>query len=609
MAPAAWLSLLLLVLTAQDTADAQTFDTNATYQIAANFSDGIVASGIYVCDDVVSPRYACPNTSWTLLPASDGPMCLQLVDMLETFYGATQSCWNMGGRLLTITSETRQRAVESFIPFRYAGELWIGLKRDYNYGPFYWQGLGQYYSLSYVNDYYYSNMINHCCGYDCTYLTYPYRKWDIVPCYYNKPYICERDKVCVDGFVGDNCDQACHCYGEPCKEGQPCKYGCEAGWTGPYCYTRVKRAEVIYYCVNNTAEGRYALVRINPFGRQYQTVQLTDEAGTPQLWCSGSEMWYDDTGVYSVKIPVTRGNEWQVGFVCGGNRTGHNSYKWLLNLQEKKGVLLPLDRRVELSCDFDQADSTVQTQSQNVAVESDQPNNALPSVEKPLNSREFVNLAVTDSYSGQLLTRAKIGANVQLRMTLTTSPGLRAQGVSPYDCVASSGDGLYQLPLTDSDGCPAGGSTVISELRGHNGTVKSDPFQLFAFAGQNTLQIVCSFQFCFTREDALCTDRCNTRRMAPLTTISYRDTITNYGDSNSSYGDTSTYNYWTTTSYRFRKKREANSPEFATAVVTIIKEPSSTDTKPTASMAATNTVHQVVWATLLFLPLLCGFSV
>ncbi|XP_025110576.1 uncharacterized protein LOC112574011 isoform X1 [Pomacea canaliculata] len=242
-------------------------------------------------------------------------------------------------------------------------------------------------------------------------------------CYESRPYICERNKVCVDGFVGDNCDQACHCYGEPCKGGQPCKYGCEAGWTGPFCYTRVKRAEVIYYCVNNTAEGRYALVRINPFGRQYQTVQLTDEAGTPQPWCSGSEMWYDDTGVYSVKIPVTRGSEWQVGFVCGGNRTGYNSYKWLLTLQEKKGVLLLLDRRVELSCDFDRADNMVRIQSQNVAVESDQPNNGLPSVEKPLNSREFVSLAITDSFTGQTLTRAKLGANVQLRMILTTTLG------------------------------------------------------------------------------------------------------------------------------------------------------------------------------------------
>ncbi|XP_025110141.1 uncharacterized protein LOC112573765 [Pomacea canaliculata] len=113
MAPAAWLSLLLLVLTAQDTADAQTPFTPSTYQTAVSFSDGIEASGIYECDDVVSPRYACPNTSWTLLPASDGPMCLQLVDTLDSSYGARQSCWNMGGRLLTITSEARQRAVES----------------------------------------------------------------------------------------------------------------------------------------------------------------------------------------------------------------------------------------------------------------------------------------------------------------------------------------------------------------------------------------------------------------------------------------------------------------------------------------------------------------
>ncbi|PVD23568.1 hypothetical protein C0Q70_16840 [Pomacea canaliculata] len=456
MAPAAWLSLLLLVLTAQDTADAQTPFTPSTYQTAVSFSDGIevrivitvafigadpvtcsrifildnrsdsrATNGIYECDDVVSPRYACPNTSWTLLPASDGPMCLQLVDTLDSSYGARQSCWNMGGRLLTITSEARQRAVE----------------------------------------------------------------------------------ICVDGFVGDNCDQACHCYGELCKGGQPCKYGCEAGWTGPYCYTRTRKAEVIYYCVNNTAEGRYAL-----------TVQLTDEAASPPSLCSAPRCVRRHRRLLrqDPRHPGQRG--------ASG-----------LDLWWQPGTYTR---------------------------ESDQPNNGLPSVEKPLNSREFVSLVVTDSFTGQTLTRARLGANVQLRMTLSTSrvSSLRAQGVSPYNCVASSGDGLYQLVLTDSDGktCPAGGSTVISELWGHNGTVKSDPFQLFAFAGQNTLQIVCSFQFCFSREDVFCTDRCNARRMALLTTTNY--------------GDTSTYNYWTSTTYWYRKKREANSTEFATAVVTEVTE-------------------------------------
>ncbi|XP_025110579.1 uncharacterized protein LOC112574012 [Pomacea canaliculata] len=107
------------------------------------------------------------------------------------------------------------------------------------------------------------------------------------------------------------------------------------------------------------------------------------------------------------------------------------------------------------------------------------------------------------------------------------------------------------------------------------------------FAGQNTLQIVCSFQFCFTREDVLCTDRCNTRRMARLTTTSY--------------WDTTTYDYWTSTSPLYRKKREANSTEFATAQVQIITEYTTTDTKQTASMAATNTVGPITLAMLLIL--------
>ncbi|XP_025110573.1 uncharacterized protein LOC112574010 isoform X1 [Pomacea canaliculata] len=312
MASWTWLALLLLMTKAQDTVHAQTVLNNSSHRVLVNISEGIVAaSGHYVCDDVVSPQYICPDTSWTLLPDSDGPFCLQHVDIPKAFDNATESCWTMGGRLVTITSEKRQRAVEDFLPFRYTLEPWIGLRRNYSYGEFYWEGLERQ-RLNYTNTNNYYNLINQCCGYDCVYLTYPYRKWTGTSCSDNRPYICEADKLCKDGFVGDNCDQACHCYGEPCKGGQPCKYGCEAGWTGPYCYTRTRRAEVIYYCVNSSSEGRYALVRINPFGRQYQTVQLTDEAGTPQPWCSGSEMWYDDTGVYSVKIPVTRGNEWQV---------------------------------------------------------------------------------------------------------------------------------------------------------------------------------------------------------------------------------------------------------------------------------------------------------
>lgn len=43
---------------------------------------------------------------------------------------------------------------------------------------------------------------------------------------------------CDAGVFGDNCDQVCHCYGEECKGGQACKYGCEQGWMGPYCCTR-----------------------------------------------------------------------------------------------------------------------------------------------------------------------------------------------------------------------------------------------------------------------------------------------------------------------------------------------------------------------------------
>ncbi|XP_025110139.1 uncharacterized protein LOC112573763 [Pomacea canaliculata] len=192
--------------------------------------------------------------------------------------------------------------------------------------------------------------------------------------------------------------------------------------------------------------------------------------------------------------------------------------------------------------------------------------------------------------------------------------GLRAQGVSPYDCVASSGDGIYQLVLTDSDGCPADGSTIVSQLKGHNGVLKSEPFELFAFAGQNNLQIYCSFQFCFTAEDPLCTDRCTTRRMARLTTTSYHTADTTSSDYQRScttdyyYWYTSPYYYWSSPSYWYRKKREANATEFATAQVEIIKESTSTVTKQTASMAANNTAGLVAWATLLFLAFLRFFK-
>ncbi|PVD23566.1 hypothetical protein C0Q70_16838 [Pomacea canaliculata] len=182
------------------------------------------------------------------------------------------------------------------------------------------------------------------------------------------------------------------------------------------------------------------------------------------------------------------------------------------------------------------------------------------------------------------------------KQATTVIASLRAQGVSPYDCVASSGDGIYQLVLTDSDGlnkaavlkipacsmfscfgCPADGSTIVSQLKGHNGVLKSEPFELFAFAGQNNLQIYCSFQFCFTAEDPLCTDRCTTRRMARLTTTSYHTADTTSSDYQRScttdyyYWYTSPYYYWSSPSYWYRKKREANATEFATAQVEIIK--------------------------------------
>lgn len=49
-------------------------------------------------------------------------------------------------------------------------------------------------------------------------------------------------------------------------------------------------------------------------------------------------------------------------------QTGDNAYEWQVALREKNGVMLSLDRRMELSCDFNEADNMVLTQSQSLVV-------------------------------------------------------------------------------------------------------------------------------------------------------------------------------------------------------------------------------------------------
>ncbi|XP_025110140.1 secretory phospholipase A2 receptor-like [Pomacea canaliculata] len=149
-----------------------------------------MATGIYMHDDVVSPQYTCPDTNWTLVPDSDGPMCLQLVDINEWFGNAALSCSNMSARLLTIQQKTPE-AIENFIPFRYSREPWIGLRQISYYGQFYWQGM-QPFTLNYTNGDYYYDWQYRCCDLFCVYMNYPYRRWAPTNCWESRPYICER---------------------------------------------------------------------------------------------------------------------------------------------------------------------------------------------------------------------------------------------------------------------------------------------------------------------------------------------------------------------------------------------------------------------------------
>ncbi|PVD23570.1 hypothetical protein C0Q70_16842 [Pomacea canaliculata] len=328
---------------------------------------------------------------------------------------------------------------------------------------------------------------------------------------------------CGAGVFGDNCDQVCHCYGEECKGGQACKYGCEQGWMGPYCCTRKRKADIIYYCANSASEGRNILVRINPFGVAYDNVQMLDESGNAVPWCNGTSFSRDTDGTYSLKMSLSDGIEDIMGSTCAGNKTGNNSFEWLLSLEEKRGVFLPLDRRVRMSCDFNKAESMTRAQRPGIFRESSETEkkHLIPLVEKQADSQEDVVLEVSDPFSGEALSKAQLGAGVRLQMALSVSAGnlsviavvvsgLTAKGVSPYRCEASSRDGEHTQQLTDDRGCS---TFIVSPLRSQNATesVKSEPFQLFTFPGYDYIVITCAFQFCFTPGDPLCDDRCKTK--------------------------------------------------------------------------------------------------
>ncbi|XP_025110951.1 uncharacterized protein LOC112574242 [Pomacea canaliculata] len=514
----------------------------------------------HVCDDVaVSRRGSCPD-DWTFIADSDGSPCLQLMNLEVNFDNANAVCSKLGGHLLHIRSAKRQQAVEKFLSSNSDSALWIGLKMNSS-NRFNWVGTHELIPLTYLHtdDYQFRNPSNyHYYGSLCGYLLSQNKKWHTSRCSDQRKFICEGEQECDAGVFGDNCDQVCHCYGEECKGGQACKYGCEQGWMGPYCCTRKRKADIIYYCANSASDGRYLLVRINPFGVAYDNVQMLDESGNAVPWCNGTTFPHDTHGTYSIKISLSDGIEDIMGSTCAGNKTGNNSFEWLLSLEEKRGVFLPLDRRVRMSCDFNKAESMARAQRPGIFRESSETEkkHLAPHLEKPADSQEDVVLEVSDPFSGEALSKAQLGAGVRLQMALSVSAGLTAKGVSPYRCEASSGDGEHTQQLTDDRGCS---TFIVSPLRRQNATesVKSEPFQLFTFPGYDYIVITCAFQFCFTPGDPLCDDRCKTK-----TRPTYKFFSTHFNWSRQGYDDEGFK----------RRKRDVIPPRKASTFIYVIRD-------------------------------------
>ncbi|KAK7100604.1 uncharacterized protein [Littorina saxatilis] len=451
------------------------------------------------------PSYDCPE-GWTGFVDDQGPVCLLVVEEPLSHTNANRSCQRKGGKMVSILTEKRQRSVESVLE-GVTESVWTGLYREDNSRRYLWPNNVQ---MEYRN----SDLSTDLSSYvlynrrrECVYMQSPNRDWkrtrqcDTVLL----SFVCDLVPDCNPGRFGKFCDKECHCHGKSCQGEQPCQYGCQVGWMGPHCCAKKEPAEVAHYCINTAEEGRHMLLRVDPKGVTYDLLTPIDVSGQRLSWCRDVTMSRELDGRYTVKVPIIdeangTGNDngsTSTNNDCGEEKIGENVFRWRVLLQEKKGLLLPMDRTLVFTCDFNKAETLVRGLQYSIKSDLESlSEDLLPLEEKPEEVQEDVVLQAIDPYSGDVIQQAALGSSVALRIRLNVAQEVTAQAVSPFNCRAASPDGTITGTLPDFSWCPLN-STAASALSDSNGTVVSKPFQLFTFQGYRDVVISCNFRLCF----------------------------------------------------------------------------------------------------------------
>uniref|UniRef100_A0A0B7A451 ZP domain-containing protein n=1 Tax=Arion vulgaris TaxID=1028688 RepID=A0A0B7A451_9EUPU len=447
----------------------------------------------------------CPF-GWISYSSNNEVKCLWLDKQPRTFDDARTHCSSSGGDLVIFPRSEKETFVKSIAQSGGSGEYWIGLSKPTGYDKsFRWQSIYTEIkegaeSLPSQMRYYY--------GYSaqCVYIHSLDNTLELDNCESEYASICEKEASCKTGHFGSRCERECHCVGELCSnktthhtEDVICKYGCQRNWMGAACDKEKQNPDVKYYCINSPGEnGKYVDIHIFTKGVHYRAIYGLTSTGSRGDWCNSTTFdSSDDTYVLTtIRIPVDDNIIEQISTgMCVGKQLSENIFSWAIVVKENDGILLNHDLVVNVTCNFNVADSLIRSDKYSIHGE---PRHVQQETFTPESIQDDVILQVVNAFSGEAVTEAEIGSTVVLQIKYGLQKGTGLKGVFPYNCIASSLDGKNIKQLLNAVGCQSPNSPLQPFTRTDKNKVVTPWFSLFAFEDEQSVTFQCSFKLCFT---------------------------------------------------------------------------------------------------------------
>lgn len=441
--------------------------------------------------------WSCP-TGWRTFTESGHIECLwKSSSTASSYQSAYEICQAFDANLVTVFSDEKFNTVKDLLSLTSASSVWTGLKKN---DTFRWQTINGWKEMTYGSfEYdhysnYYSSSSN--CGVLKSYQSL--KTFSKTSCEgSSRAYICEKSATCVSGWYGGQCENQCHCHGQPCDSNHvnaTCAFGCQSGWRGPSCNKPIESAQATYHCVDPANGEKRVSILIDNKGIEYRAIEAVDDEDEPVSWCNGTEIRTNDlTNSVTISISMDDQGVSEIGQTCAGKVTGNQTYEWRISLKEWKGILMPMDQIIEVQCDFNNAESLSRTGDPVITEEIQ-----ATSVSQLDHTEESITVKLIDTASKRKLFSSAVGSPVILQVHHDFEASANIKSISPYNCEATSDDGTQQLPLLDSNGCQVDGSPVKPFARtSQSNTLETSWFPYFAFKGSSSVVFRCSFIFCF----------------------------------------------------------------------------------------------------------------